>query len=118
MFKYSFPLLIAGIAFVINEVGDRILLKMILPKEISSFEIGVYSACYKISIFMTIFIQGFKLGFEPYFFVNNDKTSKNYLAKIMNYFIAICCFLETIKTFLKLNFDEDIISSKNVFSAF
>ena len=93
MFKYSFPLLIAGIAFVINEVGDRILLKIILPNEISSFEIGVYSACYKISIFMTIFIQGFKLGFEPYFFTNKNETTKNHLSKIMNYFIAICCFI-------------------------
>ena len=55
---------------------------MILPNEISSFEIGVYSACYKISIFMTIFIQGFKLGFEPYFFANKNETTKNHLSKI------------------------------------
>ena len=56
MLKYAAPILVAGIAFVINESADKILLKYLLPKSVSMRELGIYSACYKLTIFMTLFV--------------------------------------------------------------
>ena len=55
MMRYAIPVLIAGIAFSINETFDRILLKELLPADIADNEIGMYSACYKLALFMTLF---------------------------------------------------------------
>ncbi|MFD1062527.1 oligosaccharide flippase family protein [Winogradskyella litorisediminis] len=89
MLKYATPVLIAGVAYSINETFDRILLKELLPSDISEVQIGMYSACYKIALFMTLFATAFRLGIEPYFF-SHSKTAnpqKNY-AKILEFFVA------------------------------
>ena len=70
MIRYALPLLIVGLAGMINETFDRILLKYLLPSDIGLNEIGIYGACYKISILMTIFIQAFRYAAEPFFFSN------------------------------------------------
>ena len=57
MMKYSTPLLIAGFAGMVNETLDRILLSHLLPESIAMEQTGIYGACYKISIIMTIFVQ-------------------------------------------------------------
>ena len=65
MLRYGFPILIAGIAFAINEHFDKILLEwMGVPLS----EIGAYSACYKIGMFMVLFRTAYSLGIEPFFF--------------------------------------------------
>lgn len=89
MFRYAFPVLIAGVAFSINETFDRILLKELLPADIAETDIGMYSACYKIALFMTLFATAFRLGIEPYFFSHSksENPQKNY-AKILEIFIA------------------------------
>ena len=89
MMRYAMPVLIAGIAYSVNETFDRILLEKLLPPNIADEQIGMYSACYKIALFMTLFATAFRLGIEPYFF-SHSKTKnpqKNY-AKILEYFIA------------------------------
>ncbi|MFI1744790.1 oligosaccharide flippase family protein [Thalassobellus sediminis] len=89
MMTYAIPVLIAGIAFSVNETFDRILLKKLLPIGIADEQIGMYSACYKLALFMTLFATAFRLGIEPYFF-SHSKTvdpQKNY-AKILEFFIA------------------------------
>ncbi|MCB0465723.1 MAG: oligosaccharide flippase family protein, partial [Aequorivita sp.] len=53
MMKYAIPVLIAGIAFSINEAFDRILLKYLLPENVAETQVGLYSACYKLGMFMT-----------------------------------------------------------------
>ena len=58
MFRYGFPIMIAGVAFVINENLDKLLLKKLLNEDI----MGAYSGCYKLAVFMTLFIQAFRLG--------------------------------------------------------
>src|SRR5690606_3596501 len=68
MIKYAIPVLIAGIAFSINEAFDRILLKYLLPENIAETQVGLYSACYKLGMFMTLFVMAFRLGIEPFFF--------------------------------------------------
>ncbi|TYB74229.1 oligosaccharide flippase family protein [Bizionia saleffrena] len=89
MMKYAVPVLIAGVAFSINETFDRILLKQLLPENVAEREIGMYSACYKIAMFMTLFITAYRLGIEPYFFSHSKAKNpqKNY-AKILEYFVA------------------------------
>lgn len=89
MFRYAFPVLVAGIAFSINETFDRILLKELLPEDIADTDIGMYSACYKIAVFMTLFATAYRLGIEPYFFSHSksDNPQKNY-AKILELFVA------------------------------
>ncbi len=88
MFRYAFPVLIAGIAFSINEAFDRILLDYLLPKDISETHIGMYSACYKLGVFMVLFATAYRLGIEPYFFShsNSKNPQKNY-ARILEYFV-------------------------------
>lgn len=89
MLHYAFPILIAGIAFSINETFDRILLKELLPSDVAETDIGMYSACYKIALFMTLFATAYRLGIEPYFFShsNSKNPQKNY-AKILEFFVA------------------------------
>jgi len=89
MMQYATPVLIAGIAFSINETFDRILLEKLLPPNIADEQIGMYSACYKLALFMTLFATAFRLGIEPYFFSHSksENPQKNY-ATILEYFVA------------------------------
>lgn len=89
MMRYALPVLIAGIAYSVNETFDRILLEYLLPDDIADQQIGMYSACYKLALFMTLFATAFRLGIEPYFFSHSktENPQKNY-AKILEYFVA------------------------------
>ena len=88
MMRYAFPILIAGLAFSINETFDRILLDKLLPQNLAKTEIGMYSACYKLALFMTLFATAYRLGIEPFFFshAKSDNPQKNY-AKILEFFV-------------------------------
>lgn len=89
MMRYAFPVLIAGVAFSINETFDRILLDKLLPENIAETEIGMYSACYKLALFMTLFATAYRLGIEPYFFSHSkSENPQNNYAKILNFFVA------------------------------
>ncbi|MCR9226435.1 MAG: oligosaccharide flippase family protein [Flavobacteriaceae bacterium] len=90
MLKYSLPIMVAGLAFTVNEVFDRILLDRLLPGEIAKAEIGKYSACYKLAVFMTLFGTAFRLGVEPFFFSHaNTENPKKAYAQITNYFVIM-----------------------------
>lgn len=87
MLKYAFPVLIAGIAFSINEAFDKIMLKYLLPENIAETEVGVYAACYKLGVFMTLFATAFRLGIEPFFFNHaKEENAKTTYATITKYF--------------------------------
>jgi O-antigen/teichoic acid export membrane protein len=90
MLKYSLPIMVAGLAFTVNEVFDRILLDRLLPVDIAKSEIGKYSACYKLAVFMTLFGTAFRLGVEPFFFSHaNTENPKKAYAQITNYFVVM-----------------------------
>jgi O-antigen/teichoic acid export membrane protein len=94
MIIYALPLLIAGLAGMVNETLDRILLTYLLPSKQAMAQIGIYSACYKVSIIMTIFIQAFRFAAEPFFFSRfQEKDSKKTMADIMKFFVIICSFI-------------------------
>jgi O-antigen/teichoic acid export membrane protein len=88
MMIYALPLLFAGMAGIVNETFDRILLRYLLPPDIASDQVGIYGACYKVSILMTLFIQAYRFAAEPFFFAEaKNKDAKETYARIMNYFI-------------------------------
>ncbi len=92
MLIYAWPLLILGLAGIVNETIDRILLKHLLPSGSDPMaQLGIYGACYKISILMTLFIQTYKYAAEPFFFEQmKNQDAKLLYARLMNYFVAVC----------------------------
>ncbi len=107
MFRYAFPVLVAGIAFSINEAFDKILLKN--SEKVTDAEVGVYAACYKLGVFMTLFATAFRLGVEPFFFRHaHKKNAKETYAKITQYFtvfgtgifLTVVVFIDIFKRIL------------------
>lgn len=91
MLVYALPLLIVGLAGMINEVFDKILLKYMLPQGIGVEQVGIYGTCAKIAILMTIFWQAFRYAAEPFFFSRNkEDASREIYATVMTYFIVFC----------------------------
>ncbi len=100
MLYYAFPLVLAGFAGIINETIDRVMLKHILHNQAgytlhdAEAQLGIYSACYKLAMLVTIFFQAYRYAAEPFFFAQQKNVHRNTLyVKIMNYFIAVVCLL-------------------------
>ncbi len=109
MLRYAFPVLVAGVAFSINETFDRILLERLLPENLSKDAIGTYSACYKLALFMMLFATAYRLGVEPFFFDNaKDTDAKTNYAKILEFFVifgalillSVVVFVDVLKLIL------------------
>jgi O-antigen/teichoic acid export membrane protein len=100
LIKYALPLLLVGLAGMVNETADRVMLKYLLPAGSNVMaETGIYGACYKISIIMTIFIQTFRYAAEPFFFSHaKNKGAEQLYADVMKYFVIACAgiFLMTL----------------------
>ena len=92
MLIYAFPIFLMGIGGMINENIEKILLNDLLPPNFypdktSQEALGVYGACYKLSIFMMLAIQAFRYAGEPFFFSSaEDKTAPRLFAQVMHYF--------------------------------
>ena len=90
MMIYSLPLVVAGMGGMINETFDRIMLRWWVPGSITFKEeqVGIYNACYKLSILISLFIQAFRMGAEPFFFkqAHGDNPQKTY-ARVMRFFV-------------------------------
>lgn len=88
MMQYGFPILIAGIAFAVNEHFDKIFLEYLLPKDTGKADVGAYAACYKLGLFMVLFATAFRLGIEPFFFsfAKNENAKQTY-AIITKFFV-------------------------------
>ena len=88
MMQYGFPILIAGIAFAVNEHLDKIILEYLLPKDTGKAEVGAYAACYKLGLFMVLFATAFRLGIEPFFFSHaKNENAKQTYAVITKFFV-------------------------------
>jgi len=88
--RYSYPLLVAGLAGTVNEALDRILLKHLIPADQLPMEqLGIYGANFKMAVLMTLFVQMFKYAAEPFFFSRSkDKNARELYADVMNFFVA------------------------------
>tara|TARA_B110001450_G_scaffold256213_1_gene285857 strand:+ start:3664 stop:5118 length:1455 start_codon:yes stop_codon:yes gene_type:complete len=91
MLKYSMPILLAGLAYSVNESFDKILLDYL---NVEKAQIGMYAACYKLALFITLFSTAFKLGIEPFIFssVQNSSAEKIY-ALILEIFVIFGSFI-------------------------
>ncbi|MCA6485012.1 MAG: oligosaccharide flippase family protein, partial [Chitinophagaceae bacterium] len=97
MFSYGWPLIFAGLAGMVNETFDRIMLGWWAPvngTEAAQTEVGIYSACYKLSILITLGRQAFSLGAEPFFFrlAEKEDAPKQY-ARVMKFFVITLCVM-------------------------
>lgn len=91
---YALPLTIAGFAGMINETFDRVMLQRWSPLkgDAATFEVGVYSACYKLSILITLFVQAFRMGAEPFFFKQStEPNAPKVYARVMKFFVITIC---------------------------
>ncbi|MEH0155747.1 oligosaccharide flippase family protein [Limibacter armeniacum] len=94
-YKYGFPFILTGVAVFVNESSDKLMLEAWLPEGFYSFgdstyAVGVYSACYKLSIFITLAVTAFKYAAEPFFFAQaDDKNSPETFSRVMRYFIIV-----------------------------
>ncbi len=91
---YTWPMVIVGLGGMVNETIDRIMLRKLLPgsEEVAKIAVGVYSANYKLAIFITLFIQAFKMSAEPFFFSQSaDKNAPKTYARVMKWFVITLC---------------------------
>ncbi|HSY60275.1 MAG TPA: polysaccharide biosynthesis C-terminal domain-containing protein [Cytophaga sp.] len=99
MLVYALPLMVMGMAGMINEMLDRLILRELLPDDFypgstKLHALGVYGACYKLSMFMTLAIQAFRYAAEPFFFSRaEDKNSPQLFADIMKWFVLVCLLI-------------------------
>jgi O-antigen/teichoic acid export membrane protein len=121
MFTYTLPLLLAGLAGMVNETLDRILLRylLVVPAGVVDAhkyimaQIGIYGANYKVSILMTLFIQTFRYAAEPFFFsYAKENDSKQLYKKVMTYFVilgliiflGIMLYIDIVKHFIGVKY--------------
>ncbi|MFD2874530.1 polysaccharide biosynthesis C-terminal domain-containing protein [Mucilaginibacter ximonensis] len=109
MYRYSWPILIANLSYLVNENMDKVLLGKLLPGD-PLLDVGTYGACSKIAVFLSIFVNAFRLGAEPFFFnhAKNKNAGQTY-ARIMDFFVIAVCGIfvalvaniELLKYFIK-----------------
>ena len=97
---YSMPMIITGMGGVINETLDRIMLKWWAPRNTNAEEqVAIYSACYKLSILITLFVQAFRMGAEPFFFkqASGENAQRTY-ARVMKFFVIVISIMFLVVT--------------------
>ncbi len=108
MLRYSFPLLVLGIAGIMNQTIDKILYPVLAAGEADAMsQLGIYGANYKIAIVMVMFIQAFRFAYEPFIFAQNKERGGDKLkaySDAMKYFVIFGLFI-----FLSVMFYIDII---------
>ena len=88
MLSYSWPILVLGVAGILNQTADNILFPYIYPGTDAHSQLGIYGAASKIAMIMAMITQAFRYAYEPFVFGNNnDKDSRNTYAKAMKFFI-------------------------------
>ena len=97
MMLYSLPLIIVGFGGMVNETFDRIMLGWWAPGgsvEANKAIVGIYSACYKLSILITISVQAFRMGAEPFFFKqSSEENAPRVYARVMKFFVITLCIM-------------------------
>lgn len=106
MLSYSFPMLILGIAGILNQVADKIIFPFVYPDEAeAAVQLGIYGATSKIAMIMAMFTQAFRFAYEPFVFgKSRDKGNKRMYADAMKFFIIF-----TLLAFLAVMFYLDIL---------
>ncbi|HEV3326443.1 MAG TPA: oligosaccharide flippase family protein [Puia sp.] len=93
---YALPLTIAGFGGMINETFDRIMLARRLPlaENAADIQVGIYSGCYKLSLLISLFVQAFRMGAEPFFFKQSvQEDAPRTYARVMKFFVMTICLM-------------------------
>jgi len=89
MLGYSWPILILGIAGILNQVADKIVFPLVYPdKADANVQLGIYGSCVKIAMIMAMITQAFRYAYEPIVFAKSKDADKTeYYASAMKYFL-------------------------------
>ena len=88
MLRYSLPLLVLGIAGIMNQTLDRILFPYLYSGEDAQAQLGIYGACFKVAMVMMMFTQAFRYAYEPFVFAKHkDRQSVEAYADAMKYYV-------------------------------
>lgn len=96
MLRYTWPLLLFGVAGILNQVADKICYNHIVPGPEGDIQLGIYGACVKIAMIMAMITQAFRYAYEPFVFGGGkDREGKESQAIVMKYFVifAMLAFL-------------------------
>jgi O-antigen/teichoic acid export membrane protein len=99
MLQYAYPIMITGLAGVTSDTFSRQTLDWWLPPDFypgqsPKYALGIFSACFKLAVLMSLAIQAFRYAAEPFFFSNaSDKQSPALFARVNHYFVIVCCIL-------------------------
>ena len=106
MLRYSLPLVILGVAGILNQVADKIIFPFVYPDEAeATIQLGIYGAASKIAMIMAMFTQAFRFAYEPFVFgKSKEKDSREMYAQAMKFFIIF-----SLLAFLAVMFYLDIL---------
>lgn len=116
MLRYSLPLLVLGIAGIMNQTVDKIIFPYLFAdKELAETELGIYGACFKVAMIMMMFTQAFRYAYEPFIFAQHkDKTSLGAYADAMKYYVifsllillGMVFYLDVFKLLIQSDYHE------------
>ena len=90
MLSYSWPILVLGIAGILNQTADKMLFPYIYPGQDMHEQLGIYGACSKIAMIMAMITQAFRFAYEPIVFAGvKDKDQHQMYEQAMKYFIIL-----------------------------
>jgi O-antigen/teichoic acid export membrane protein len=114
MLRYSFPVLVLGIAGIFNQTADKILFPFLFEdKGYANEQLGIYGACFKIAVVMVMFVQAFRYAYEPFVFAKHKTTGgKEAYVEAMRYFIifslviftGVMFYLDVLKYFVSADY--------------
>ena len=111
MLRYSLPLLVLGVAGIMNQTLDRILFPYLYTGEDAQAQLGIYGACFKVAMVMMMFTQAFRYAYEPFVFAKHkDRQSVEAYADAMKYYI-IFSYLILLGVIFYLDIFRYIVSS-------
>ena len=120
MLRYSLPLLVLGVAGILNQTIDKIIFPWLYPDKANAMiQLGIYSACFKIGVIMVMFTQAFRYAFEPFIFAKSKDSASNRVAyaDATKYFIlfglliflGVMGYLDVVKYLIKSTYHEGLI---------
>lgn len=126
MLGYSWPILVLGIAGILNQTADKIIFPLVCDEANAKAQLGVYGACVKVAMIMAMITQAFRYAYEPIVFSKaKDKDSKEYYAVAMKYFIiftlfAFLCvmgYMDILKHIIGAEYREGLVTVPIVMAA-
>ena len=126
MLSYSWPILVLGIAGVLNQTVDKIIFPLVCDEADAKAQLGVYGACVKVAMIMAMITQAFRYAYEPIVFSKaKEKDSKTYYAVAMKYFIiftlfaflAVMGYMDILKHIIGEEYREGLVTVPIVMAA-